>query len=121
LFDEAVGRRHHAVIWLVSMHLPAIQSLRLATTTAPLALHAAARCEAEDRKRLVQLCRYITRPALANERAQANAAGVHAASSCTGAAAKVVLSDARFKALNLADHMPGLGVGQVLTDVIALP
>ena len=38
-------------------------------------LHAAARCGAEDRQALEQLCRYITRPALANERVQTNAAG----------------------------------------------
>ncbi len=38
-------------------------------------LHAAVRCGAEDRKALEQLCRYITRPALANERVQCNAAG----------------------------------------------
>ena len=38
-------------------------------------LHAAVRCEAHDRKRLEQLCRYITQPALANERVQCNAAG----------------------------------------------
>ena len=37
-------------------------------------LHAAVRVEAHDRKRLEQLCRYITRPALANERLQTNAA-----------------------------------------------
>ena len=34
-----------------------------------------ARCGAEDRQALEQLCRYITRPALANERVQTNAAG----------------------------------------------
>ena len=33
------------------------------------------RCAADDRKALEQLCRYITRPALANERVQTNAAG----------------------------------------------
>ena len=38
-------------------------------------LHAAVRCGADDRKALEQLCRYITRPALANERVQCNAAG----------------------------------------------
>ena len=38
-------------------------------------LHAAVRCAAEDRDALEQLCRYITRPALANERVQINAAG----------------------------------------------
>jgi len=31
--------------------------------------------EADDRKRLEQLCRYITRPALSDERVQCNAAG----------------------------------------------
>jgi hypothetical protein len=38
-------------------------------------LHAAVRCEAHDRKRLERLCRYITRPALSDERVQCNAAG----------------------------------------------
>jgi hypothetical protein len=38
-------------------------------------LHAAVRVEAHDRKRLKQLCRYITRPALSDERVQINAAG----------------------------------------------
>ncbi len=38
-------------------------------------LHAAVRCGADDRQSLEQLCRYITRPALANERVQTNAAG----------------------------------------------
>ena len=37
--------------------------------------HAAVRVEAHERKRLEQLCRYITRPALADERVQLNAAG----------------------------------------------
>ena len=37
--------------------------------------HAVARCKADDRQALEQLCRYITRPALANERVQTNAAG----------------------------------------------
>ena len=38
-------------------------------------LHAAVRCGADDRQALEQLCRYITRPALANARVQTNAAG----------------------------------------------
>lgn len=38
-------------------------------------LHAAVRCGAGDRQALEQLCRYPTRPALANERVQTNAAG----------------------------------------------
>ena len=40
-----------------------------------LTLHAAVRCGADDHQGLEQLCRYITRPALANERVQTNAAG----------------------------------------------
>jgi hypothetical protein len=38
-------------------------------------LQAAVRCEAHDRKRLKQLCRYITRPPVSDERVQCNAAG----------------------------------------------
>ena len=37
-------------------------------------LHAAVRCDADERQSLEQLCRYFTRPALANERIQTNAA-----------------------------------------------
>jgi Putative transposase len=33
------------------------------------------RCEAHDRQRLEQLCRYITRPAISDERVELNAAG----------------------------------------------
>jgi len=38
-------------------------------------LHAAVRWEADQRKELEQLCRYITRPAIANERLKLNRAG----------------------------------------------
>jgi len=38
-------------------------------------LHAAVRVEAHDSQWLEQLCRYISRPALSDERAQINAAG----------------------------------------------
>ena len=38
-------------------------------------LHAAVRCGADDRQALEQLCRYITRPALSDERVQLNTAG----------------------------------------------
>ena len=38
-------------------------------------LHAAVRCGADDHQALEQLCRYITRPALADERVQTNTAG----------------------------------------------
>ena len=38
-------------------------------------LHDAVRCGTDNRQALEQLCRYITRPAPANERVQTNAAG----------------------------------------------
>jgi hypothetical protein len=38
-------------------------------------LHAGVRCGAHQRKELERLCRYITRPAIANERLQHNPAG----------------------------------------------
>jgi len=38
-------------------------------------LHAAVRCGAHERKRLERLCRYITRPAIANERLKRTGAG----------------------------------------------
>jgi hypothetical protein len=38
-------------------------------------LHAAVRCGAHQRKELERLCRYITRPAIANERLERNPAG----------------------------------------------
>ncbi len=38
-------------------------------------LHAGVRCGAGQRKELERLCRYITRPAIANERLQRNRAG----------------------------------------------
>ena len=38
-------------------------------------LHAGVRCEAADRQGLEQLCRYITRPAISNERLSINAKG----------------------------------------------
>jgi hypothetical protein len=38
-------------------------------------LHAAVRCHANERLKLERLCRYITRPALANDRVKINAKG----------------------------------------------
>ena len=43
---------------------------------AGLGPHAAVRCGAEQRKALEHLCRYITRPAIANERLKRNGAGL---------------------------------------------
>ncbi len=53
--------------------IPAGHGLKFPSTAT--AQHAAVRVEAHDRKRLEQLCRYITRPALADERVQLNATG----------------------------------------------
>ncbi len=47
----------------------------LCTAIDGFSLHAAVRVEARDRKRLEQLCRYITRPALSEQRVQLDAAG----------------------------------------------
>ena len=48
---------------------------RLCADIDGFSLHAAVRVESHDRKRLEQLCRYITRPALSDESIQLNAAG----------------------------------------------
>jgi hypothetical protein len=48
---------------------------RLCADIDGFSLHAAVRVEAHDRKRLERLCRYVTRPALSEERIQVNAAG----------------------------------------------
>lgn len=50
-------------------------------------LHAAVQVDAHERKRLEQLCRYITRPALADERVQLNDAGQVSSSRPLGATA----------------------------------
>jgi len=49
-------------------------SRRCAPTSTASAQHAAVRCGAEDRQALKQLCRYLTRQVLANERIQTSAA-----------------------------------------------
>jgi len=50
-------------------------SRRFAPISTATEQHAAVRCAADDRQALEQLCRCITRPALADERVQTNAAG----------------------------------------------
>ena len=58
-----------------AMPRDAARDLELCADQQGFSLHAAARCDADERQRLEQLCRYITRPALANERLQINSAG----------------------------------------------
>ncbi len=48
---------------------------RLCANLEGFSLHAAVRCAAHERQSLERLCRYITRPAIANERVRCNAAG----------------------------------------------
>jgi len=47
----------------------------LCATAQGFSLHAAVRCGSDERQVLEQLCRYVTRPALANERVRCNRAG----------------------------------------------
>ncbi len=49
---------------------------RLCANLQGFSLHAALRCGAGQRKTLERLCRYITRPALANDRVQINGSGL---------------------------------------------
>ena len=58
---------------LPSQARPSIPELRV--NAHGFSLHAAVRWRADQRKELEQLCRYITRPAIANERLKRNRAG----------------------------------------------
>ena len=51
------------------------ESSALCANAHGFSLHAGVRCAADDRRGLEQLCRYITRPAIANERLSVNRAG----------------------------------------------
>ena len=50
-------------------------SSQLCANAHGFSLHAGVRCDADDRQGIEQLCRYITRPAIANERLSVNRAG----------------------------------------------
>lgn len=100
-----------------------------------IGLHAAVRCEANERKRLEQLCCYITRPAKSYERVQCNAAWqvelkletpwcddtMHLMMSPLAFMQRLValvqhvaekkVTDDRFTAVNLGSRMPGWGRG----------
>ena len=58
---------------LPSRTRPSIPEMRV--NAHGFSLHAAVRWRADQRKELEQLCRYITRPAIANERLKRNRAG----------------------------------------------
>ena len=53
----------------------AAESSALCANAHGFSLHAGVRCRADDRRGLEQLCRYITRPAISNERLSVNRAG----------------------------------------------
>jgi hypothetical protein len=74
---DAVPRRFQAKLTRGAMPRSAgfKQKLCADVNVNGFSLHAAARCGADDRHALEQLCRDITLPALANERVQCNAAG----------------------------------------------
>ena len=73
----AFGPRAGQKVFTVQGAMPrdAVRDQDLCADHQGFSLHAAVRCDADERQRLEQLCRYITRPALANERVQINAAG----------------------------------------------
>jgi hypothetical protein len=78
----ALGGRHGADACRIARSQRAISLPResefkqtLCADNNGFSLHAAVRCAADDRQALEQLCRYITSPALGNERVQTNAAG----------------------------------------------
>jgi Putative transposase len=54
---------------------PAPITPQLCANAHGFSLHAGVRCEADQRRELEQLCRYVTRPAIANERLSVNRAG----------------------------------------------
>ena len=51
------------------------ESLALCANAHGFSLHAGVHCAAEDRTGIEQLCRYITRPAISNERLSVNREG----------------------------------------------
>jgi len=68
---HAPGRR------CLPCNAPCLWTLRATRSCVPTiratAQHAAVRCDADERQRLEQLCRYVTRPALANEACRSTA------------------------------------------------
>ena len=74
---DALGpRAGHKVLSLQTLPSRPTQSTQaLCANAHGFSLHAAVRCRAHQRKQLERLCRYITRPAMANERLKCNRAG----------------------------------------------
>ena len=76
--DPRAGQKALAVLTVLTvqgtMPRPADFNQTLCADSNGFSLHAAARCGADDRQALEQLCRYITRPAPADEHVLLNAA-----------------------------------------------
>lgn len=69
-------------------------------------LHAAVRCGAEDRRSLEQLCRTITRPALANERVQCRRPETEGSLFCSGGTQSMQLKNPARKAAASSPRAP---------------
>ncbi|MGH8552920.1 MAG: transposase, partial [Methylococcales bacterium] len=69
-------RAGQKVLTLKTVSTQAVQfTTELCSTEHGFSLHADVRCAANQRHQLERLCRYITRPAIANERLERNGAG----------------------------------------------
>ena len=72
-FGPRAGRKVLSLQYAASRAAPITQSL--CANAHGFSLHAGVRCAAEQRQALEHLCRYLTRPAIANERLSVNRAG----------------------------------------------
>jgi len=72
-FGPRAGRKVLSLQYAASRAAPMTQPL--CANAHGFSLHAGVRCAAEQRSELEHLCRYITRPAIANERLSVNHAG----------------------------------------------
>ena len=61
--------------WVKPITTNLTRPAKLCANAHGFSLHAGVRCEANDRKGIEQLCRYITRPAISNERLSINREG----------------------------------------------
>ncbi len=70
-----IGGNAQSVGWVQPITTHLTRPTKLCADNQGFNLHAGVRCEADDRKGIEQLCRYITRPAIANERLSVNREG----------------------------------------------
>ena len=61
--------------WVKPITTNLTRPAKLCANAQGFSLHAGVRCEADDRQGIEQLCRYITRPAISNERLSINRDG----------------------------------------------